>query len=81
MYWRDKDGHEIDFVLPGGRGAVDAIECKWDAARFDPKNLRVFRSLHPSGKNFVVAANVQKTHTRTIGGLAVTFTGLDALAI
>ncbi|MFZ4774684.1 MAG: ATP-binding protein [Terrimicrobiaceae bacterium] len=81
MYWRDKDGHEIDFVLPGGRGAVDAIECKWDASRFDPKNLRVFRGLHPAGKNIVVATNVPKPHTRNIGGLEVTFAGLDALAI
>jgi len=60
---------------------LDAIECKWDAARFDPKNLQVFRALHPSGKNFVVATNVPKPHTRNIGGLPVTFTGLDELAI
>jgi len=81
MYWRDKDGHELDFVLPGSRGVADAIECKWDAARFEPKNLQVFRSLHPAGKNFVVATNVPTPHTRKIGGLTVTFTGLDALAI
>jgi len=81
MYWRDKDRHELDFVLPGGRGVADAIECKWDATRFDPKNLQVFRSLHPAGKNLVVATNVPIPHTRKIGGLTVTFTGLDALAI
>ena len=40
MYWRDKDQHELDFVLPGGRGKVAAIECKWDATRFEPKNLQ-----------------------------------------
>jgi hypothetical protein len=81
MYWRDKDQHEIDFVLPAGRGAVDAIECKWDAARFDPKNLQVFRSLHPTGKNLVVATNVPKPYTRNVGGLSITFTGLDDLAL
>ena len=81
MYWRDKDGHEIDFVIPGGRGSADAIECKWNADRFDPKNLKVFRALHPLGRNFVVAANVPKPHTRKIGGLDVTFTGLDALVV
>jgi len=81
MYWRDKDRHEIDFVLPGGRGIVDAIECKWNASGFDPKNLRIFRALHPAGKNLVVASNVQKPYTRKIDELAVTFTGLDALAI
>jgi transposase len=81
MYWRDKDRHEIDFVLPKGRGAADAIECKWSADRFDPKNLQVFRALHPAGKNIVVATNVQKPHTREVGGLTVTFTGLDDLAL
>ena len=81
MYWRDKDQHEIDFVIPAGRGAVDAIECKWDATRFDPKNLQVFRSLHPTGKNLVVATNVTKPYTRNIGGLSITFAGLDDLAL
>jgi hypothetical protein len=81
MYWRDKDQHEVDFVLPKGRGAVDVIECKWSADRFDPKNLQVFRALHPEGKNIVVATNVQKPHTRNTGGLTVTFTGLDDLAL
>lgn len=80
MYWRDKDRHEIDFVVPAGRDAVDAIECKWDAARFDPTNLKVFRALHPAGRNFVVSTNVPKPFTRDVAGLSVTFTGLDDLA-
>lgn len=77
QYWRDKDRHEVDFVIPHGRRAVNAIECKWDAARFDPKNLRAFRALHAEGNNFVVAANVSKPHTREVGGLAVKFVGID----
>jgi predicted AAA+ superfamily ATPase len=81
MYWRDKDQHELDFVLPRGRGKVDAIECKWDATRFEPKNLQVFRALHPAGQNLVVATNVPKPYIREVGGLTVTFTGLDDLAL
>lgn len=81
MYWRDKDQHEIEFVLPAGRGAVDSIECKWDAAGFDPRNLQVFRSLHPTGKNLVVATNVPKPYARNVGDLSFTFTGLDDLAL
>jgi predicted AAA+ superfamily ATPase len=81
MYWRDKDQHEIDFVVPAGRDAVDAIECKWDAARFDPTNLKVFRTLYPAGKNLVVATNVPKPFTREVAGLSVTFLGLDDLAL
>ncbi len=81
MYWRDKDQHEIDFVVPAGRVAVDAIECKWDATRFDPTNLNLFRMLHPTGRNLVVATNVPKPYTRKVAGLSVTFTGLDDLAL
>ena len=80
-FWRDKQQREVDFVVPRSRDVVDAIECKWDAARFDPKSFQVFRALHPTGKNLVVATNVPTPHTRKIGGLTVTFTGLDALAI
>lgn len=77
QYWRDKDQHEVDFVIPCGRRAVNAIECKWDAGRFDPSNLRAFRALHPEGVNFVVAANVMKPHTREVGGMTVTIAGID----
>ena len=81
MYWRDKDQHEIDFILPAGHRGVDAIECKWRADRFDAKNLQVFRALHPKGKNLVVATNVPKPYTREVGGMVVTFAGLDHLAV
>lgn len=81
MYWRDKDQHEIDFVIPAGRGSADAIECKWDASRFDPKNLQIFRSYYPAGRNFVIATNIPKPHARQVGGWPVTFTGLDDLTL
>ena len=81
MYWRDKDRHEIDFVAPAGRDSVDAIECKWDAARFDPTNLKVFRALHPTGRNLVVATNVSKPYTRELAGFRLTFTGLNDLTL
>jgi predicted AAA+ superfamily ATPase len=77
MYWRDKSHHEVDFVISRGRGVVDAIECKWDASRFDPKNLQVFRSLYPEGKNTVVCSNVLEPFTREVAGMEITFTGLD----
>ena len=33
---------------PRGRGVVDAIECKGDAARFNPKSLQSFESVRES---------------------------------
>ena len=79
LYWRDKDRHEIDFVIPGARGSAMAIECKWNASGFDPRNLKKFRETHPTGKNLVVAVNVSEPYTREVAGLTVTFTGIDGL--
>ena len=53
-YWRDKAGHEVDFVLSRGRDQVDAIECKWNHEDFDPVALRKFRSFYPKGDNYLV---------------------------
>ena len=32
LFWRDHQQREVDFVVPRGREAVDAYECKWSAA-------------------------------------------------
>lgn len=54
-YLRDKKGHEIDFVIVRDRDTVDAIECKWDPAAFEPRALAAFRACHPHGRNFLVS--------------------------
>ena len=47
LYWRDKSGREVVFVVKRARGRVDAVECKISPDGFDPANLRVFRSFYP----------------------------------
>jgi len=79
-YWRDKHGHEVDFVLARLRPKPLAIECKWSAESFEPTNLRAFRHQHPEGENVVVAQDVDRTFTRTFGDLRVRFEGLEAFA-
>ena len=79
-YWRDKRGHEVDFVLARHRQKPLAIECKWSADSFDPANLRAFRQQHPEGENIVVAQDVGRAFTRTFGDLRVRFDSLDAFA-
>ncbi len=54
-YWRDKQGRELDFVLPRTRDEVDVIECKWQPDAFDPATLAVFRTAYPKGCNLVVS--------------------------
>ena len=78
-YWRDKRGHEVDFILAHRRQAVVAIECKWSAAEFDPANLQAFRRHYPHGDNLVVAENVERSFTRSYGNLAVRFVSLAGL--
>jgi predicted AAA+ superfamily ATPase len=78
-YWRDKRGHEVDFILARGKQAPTAIECKWSAADFDPGNLQVFRRGYPQGENLVVANDVDRTFTRSYGGVSVRFVSLSQL--
>jgi len=77
-YWRDKRGHEVDFVLAARRKRPLALECKWSADSFDPANLRAFRQQHPHGENVVVARDVDRAFTRTFEDVRVRFESLEA---
>jgi predicted AAA+ superfamily ATPase len=78
-YWRDKRGHEVDFILAHRKQAVAAIECKWSAAEFDPANLEAFRKRYPPGDNLLVAEDVERSFTRSYGNLSVKFVSLAEL--
>ncbi|MFI5308333.1 MAG: ATP-binding protein [Polyangiales bacterium] len=78
-FWRDKGGRKVDFVLPRGRSAADAIECKWSAQAFSPKALSAFRALHPKGRNFVVVPGPKSAFDRSFGEITVTITDLAGL--
>jgi predicted AAA+ superfamily ATPase len=78
LYWRDKRGHEVDFVLAGRRKSPLAIECKWSADRFEPVNLVAFRTQHPEGDNVVLAKDLTRSFTRNYGTLKVRFESLPS---
>jgi predicted AAA+ superfamily ATPase len=78
-YWRDKRGHEVDFVLDRRGQAPLAIECKWSADAFEPAGLAAFRLRYPAGENVVVAHDVERGYTRTMGALKLRFEGLGGL--
>lgn len=72
-YWRDKQKHEVDFVVKPARGAaVHAVECKSNYKNFDLGNLKAFRKAYPEGKNFLYAANVPAPMALAYGHLHVT---------
>jgi len=54
-FWRDKQQREVDFIVPRGRVAADAIECKWKPEAFETRGLAAFREQYPKRKNYVVS--------------------------
>lgn len=78
-YWRDKHGHEVDFVIARPGRPPIAIECKRTADAFEDSGLRSFRGRHPEGENFVVAADIEGEYVRERHGRALRFVGLDGL--
>ena len=80
-YWRDKQGHEVDFVFAPKRGTVAALECKWSAKDFDPAGLHAFARNYPDARLLVLAADIDRPFKRTYESSAVEFVGLnDALS-
>ncbi len=79
QYWRDKRGHEVDFVLTRSREMPTAVECKWSATGFSPRQLLAFRRQYPEGSNFVVAHDIDRPYTKTYNGISVEFVNLKTL--
>ena len=78
-YWRDKRGHEVDFVIAGRGVEPQTIECKWSVSDFDPAGVKAFRRLYPTGTNYVVSADVERSFTRDFNGVPVRFVNLHGL--
>jgi predicted AAA+ superfamily ATPase len=78
-YWRDKRGHEVDFVWAVRGKPPVAIECKWSASDFDAVNFQSFASIYPQSEFHVVATDVVRPFVRQYGALKVQFVGLDGL--
>jgi predicted AAA+ superfamily ATPase len=76
-HWRDKQKHEVDFVLARhGRPPV-AIECKWRLSDDAGRNFRFMRNFHPDVQCLVVAANAKEPVRHPNGWIE---TGLGSLA-
>ncbi|MCB9493521.1 MAG: ATP-binding protein [Epsilonproteobacteria bacterium] len=85
-YWRNKSGHEIDFVIQHRKNkSITAIECKFlinqDAIALKAliKNFTSFRRHYPIGENIVVASNIEKMFKRKIDDITITFLAPDDL--
>ncbi len=78
-YWRDKQGHEVDFVLIQPGGQKTAIECKWRESEFDPRNLKIFSRHYPDFELIAAASDVSVRHEKTIAGLKINFLNLGQI--
>lgn len=78
-YWRDKRGHEVDFIIPRRGSSCIIIECKWKAAEKDYRNLEAFLRHYPDSETYVVSHDIQRTISRTIGVSKVHFVSLAGL--
>lgn len=77
FYWRDRRGHEIDFVFAAPNRSPVAVECKWRAEGFNPRNTLEFRKQYPEGPNFVVTADTGRSEVHKYGGVSVRFVGIS----
>ena len=76
-YWRDKQGHEIDFVIHNKKtNELTAIECKFTSASLSKSrsnntalstNIEAFRRHYPQGKNYIVSSDVDTPFERLYG--------------
>lgn len=78
-YWRDKRGHEVDFVLAPPGSEPFAIECKWSSDGFNPGNFLAFRKQYPSSRCYVVSHDVKRPYIYRYRDVPVQFTSLSAL--
>ena len=77
-HWRDKQGHEVDFIWTRPGKPPIAIECKWNADHFEARNLKIFRRHYQEGANWVVCQDVREAFSKKMGGIIVEFFGLDS---
>ena len=79
-YWRDKAGHEVDFIWQRPGRPPLAIECKWSAQGFDATNLRAFTRHYPKAECVVVSTDADPSFRRMVDGMGIEFLRLEKLA-
>lgn len=77
FHWRDKQKHEVDFVVARRGMPPLAVECKWRIRDGSGKNFHAMRTLHPEARCLVVATDAgQPRVNRSAGWIE---TGLESL--
>lgn len=78
-HWRDKQRHELDFVLARKGHAPVAIECKWKLKAADSNNFASFKTLYPNARLIMVATDAGKPRlNRQSGNIETGLAQLEA---
>ena len=59
---------------------VYAFECKWNAAKFSPAHLEVFRAHYPGGRNYLIVPSGKAIERRRFNGLEVSVVPLPMMS-
>lgn len=78
-YWRDKQKHEIDIIIPRASKSPIAIECKWRAAGFDDAAIVPFLRAYPDATVYIVTTDTPHPYTKRVAGVTIHFTSLESL--
>ena len=81
LFWRNKSGQEVDFVIKTSNSTVIAIECKISPEHFDGKNIAAFRDIYPQGKNYIICPGIQEPYNIKSQGLTVHVAGTDNISM
>jgi predicted AAA+ superfamily ATPase len=60
FYWRDKQKHELDFIVARRGSPPVAIECKWKLESASKSNFASFASLYPDARLIVIVSDAEK---------------------
>jgi predicted AAA+ superfamily ATPase len=85
FHWRDKQQHEVDFILARRGHPPVAIECKWKLTGGEHNAFRSFKTLYPQARLVIVATDASRPRrVRASGviepGLAHLAAGIDLAA-
>ena len=80
-HWRDKQKHELDFVLARKGLPPIAVECKWKLKSGEPRSFMSFQTLYPDARLLMITTDAAKPHHNRQNGYIEAGLGHLQLAI
>jgi predicted AAA+ superfamily ATPase len=79
FYWRDKQKHEVDFILARKGHPPLAIECKWKLKAVAKGNFPSFKTIYPDARLIIITTDADTPRlNRTSGAIEAGLLHLQA---